>query len=35
MQTEKDCFLKRKIRTGQWGYTPLVPALGRERQADL
>jgi hypothetical protein len=24
-----------EIIAGQWGYTPLIPALGRQRQADF
>ena len=26
---------KKFIRAGQWWYTPLIPALGRQRQADF
>jgi hypothetical protein len=28
-------FLIHKIIAGQWCHTPLIPALGRQRQADF
>jgi hypothetical protein len=28
-------YFKKIRRTGQWGLMPLIPALGRQRQADF
>jgi hypothetical protein len=29
------CFKEKEIVAGQWWYTPLIPALGRQRQVDF
>jgi hypothetical protein len=31
---KKKTFLQREIMARQWWYTPLIPALGRQRQVD-
>jgi hypothetical protein len=31
----KNVILKKKKKVGQWWHTPVIPALGRQRQVDF